>query len=96
MANQQALEAIRSGYRLPAPHLLQQDSPTYKLMLSCWDIEPDKRPSFALIYQTLYIQRNGNMPAVESELVKPTSPQTSCYATTSQYYVTKSQAAPTP
>lgn len=40
-----------SGYRLPAPEKVPDT--VYQLMLRCWEYNPDKRPTFQEIHQTL-------------------------------------------
>lgn len=37
-----------SGYRMPAPEGTPEE--IYRLMLRCWDYEPEKRPHFEQIY----------------------------------------------
>lgn len=37
-----------SGYRMPAPDGTPEE--IYRLMLRCWDYEPDKRPHFEQIH----------------------------------------------
>jgi hypothetical protein len=44
MSNAQVSEAVPSGERLPQPDECATE--LYKLMLSCWHIEPSKRPGF--------------------------------------------------
>lgn len=39
---------IASGYRMPAPDGTPEE--IYRLMLRCWDYEPEKRPHFDQIY----------------------------------------------
>ncbi|XP_075714236.1 tyrosine-protein kinase Fes/Fps [Rhinoderma darwinii] len=51
MTNQQTREAIDKGIRLPAPEMCPDD--IYKLMLRCWENDPNKRPSFATVHQEL-------------------------------------------
>ncbi|XP_015113132.1 tyrosine-protein kinase Fer isoform X2 [Diachasma alloeum] len=51
MSNSQAREKIDAGYRLPAPDNTPDE--VYKLMLRCWDYEPDKRPHFEQIYNII-------------------------------------------
>ncbi|XP_011305434.1 tyrosine-protein kinase Fps85D isoform X1 [Fopius arisanus] len=51
MSNSQAREKIDAGYRLPAPDNTPDE--VYKLMLRCWEYEPDKRPHFEQIYNII-------------------------------------------
>ncbi|KAL0106639.1 hypothetical protein PUN28_015294 [Cardiocondyla obscurior] len=48
MSNSQAREKIDAGYRMPAPDGTPEEM--YRLMLRCWDYEPEKRPHFEQIY----------------------------------------------
>ncbi|XP_015430679.1 PREDICTED: tyrosine-protein kinase Fps85D isoform X2 [Dufourea novaeangliae] len=48
MSNSQAREKIDSGYRMPAPENTPEE--IYRLMLRCWEYEPEKRPHFDQIY----------------------------------------------
>ncbi|KAL4655351.1 tyrosine-protein kinase SRK3-like [Arapaima gigas] len=49
--NGEIFDLIMSGYRMPAP----PDCPTYiyEIMQSCWQLDPDKRPSFAAMKDRL-------------------------------------------
>lgn len=48
MSNSQAREKIDAGYRMPAPNGTPDEM--YRLMLRCWEYEPEKRPHFDQIY----------------------------------------------
>ncbi|XP_028046995.1 tyrosine-protein kinase Fer isoform X2 [Monomorium pharaonis] len=48
MSNSQAREKIDAGYRMPAPDGTPEE--IYRLMLRCWDYDPEKRPHFDQIY----------------------------------------------
>ncbi|KAK0182862.1 hypothetical protein PV327_000951 [Microctonus hyperodae] len=48
MSNSQAREKIDAGFRLPAPDGTLEE--VYRLMLHCWEYEPEKRPHFDQIY----------------------------------------------
>ncbi|XP_076226979.1 tyrosine-protein kinase Fer isoform X3 [Nomia melanderi] len=48
MSNAQAREKIDTGYRMPAPENTPDE--IYRLMLRCWEYEPEKRPHFDQIY----------------------------------------------
>jgi len=47
MSNDEVIEKVTSGYRLPAP----ANCPTevYNMMLSCWESDTEKRPTFATL-----------------------------------------------
>lgn len=51
MSNSRARELIDTGYRLPAPEKVPDT--VYQLMLRCWEYNPDKRPTFQEVHQTL-------------------------------------------
>ncbi|XP_020291800.1 tyrosine-protein kinase Fer isoform X1 [Pseudomyrmex gracilis] len=51
MSNSQAREKIDAGYRMPAPEGTPEE--IYRLMLRCWEYEPEKRPHFDQIYNAL-------------------------------------------
>ncbi|XP_034933840.1 tyrosine-protein kinase Fer isoform X2 [Chelonus insularis] len=51
MSNSQAREKIDAGYRLPAPDGTPDE--IYRLMLRCWEYEPEKRPHFDQIYTVI-------------------------------------------
>lgn len=51
MTNAQARERIEEGYRLPASE--KTPDQVYKIMLRCWEYNPDKRPHFQDIYDGL-------------------------------------------
>lgn len=42
------INPLPSGYRLPAPDGTPEE--VYRLMLRCWEYEPEKRPHFDQIY----------------------------------------------
>ena len=51
LSNIQVLSKVLSGFRLPIP--IKYPSTVAKIMKACWQREPEKRPSFLLISQTL-------------------------------------------
>ena len=51
MSNGETSQKVIEGYRLPQPSSCPED--IYQLMLSCWNGEPDKRPSFSSILESL-------------------------------------------
>ncbi|XP_046737131.1 tyrosine-protein kinase Fer isoform X4 [Diprion similis] len=48
MSNSKAREKIDAGYRMPIPEGTPDE--IYRLMLRCWEYEPEKRPHFEQIY----------------------------------------------
>ncbi|KAK7792067.1 hypothetical protein R5R35_007100 [Gryllus longicercus] len=48
MSNSKAREKIDAGYRMPAPEGCPDEM--YRLMLRCWEYEPENRPHFEQIY----------------------------------------------
>jgi len=51
MTNTRAREMLDSGYRMPAPEGTPDEM--YKLMLRCWQYEPEDRPHFPEIHSTI-------------------------------------------
>ncbi|XP_015182781.1 PREDICTED: tyrosine-protein kinase Fps85D isoform X2 [Polistes dominula] len=51
MSNSQAREKIDAGYRMPSPENAPDE--IYRLMLRCWEYEPEKRPHFDQIYTVI-------------------------------------------
>ena len=51
MTNQQVLEAVPQGYRMPIPKGCPE--PLYQIMLKCWKLNDDERPTFRNIYHNL-------------------------------------------
>ncbi|XP_053128393.1 tyrosine-protein kinase Fes/Fps isoform X2 [Hemicordylus capensis] len=51
MNNQQTREAVERGMRLNAPE--QCPEGVYRLMLRCWEYEPQERPNFSTLHQEL-------------------------------------------
>lgn len=43
-ANQELYNKLRDGYRMDKPQYANQD--IYDIMLNCWNVKPDSRPSF--------------------------------------------------
>ncbi|KAK9688402.1 Protein tyrosine and serine/threonine kinase, partial [Popillia japonica] len=48
MSNSKAREKIDAGYRMPAPENTPDEM--YRLMLRCWEYQPENRPNFEQIY----------------------------------------------
>ncbi|XP_049625083.1 tyrosine-protein kinase Fer [Suncus etruscus] len=53
MTNQQAREQVERGYRMSAPLNCPED--ISKIMLRCWDYNPDKRPKFSDLQKELTV-----------------------------------------
>lgn len=54
LSNSEVINAVCDhGVRLPKPQRVEIPDELYKLMLRCWDSEPEKRPSFNDIYSEL-------------------------------------------
>ncbi|XP_039223586.1 ephrin type-A receptor 8 isoform X1 [Crotalus tigris] len=51
MTNQDVIQSVEEGYRLPAP--MGCPMALHQLMLSCWQKEPDDRPRFSQILSVL-------------------------------------------
>ncbi|XP_020516690.1 tyrosine-protein kinase Fes/Fps [Labrus bergylta] len=47
MSNQQTREEVEKGYRMPAPHNCPME--ISRIMSSCWQYDPKKRPSFKML-----------------------------------------------
>lgn len=52
LTDEQILEQIPHGLRLLMPEAGCPDD-LYQLMLNCWNMNPDKRPKFSHLYNTL-------------------------------------------
>lgn len=51
MSNHEAFLRVEAGYRMPCP---RECTPTaYKLLLSCWNRDPEQRPSFQALWEKL-------------------------------------------
>ena len=69
MSNGETSQKVIEGYRLPQPPSCPDD--IYKLMLSCWNAEPEKRPSFSSILVSLNeIQKMYKVDPVLTEVGK--------------------------
>jgi serine/threonine protein kinase len=44
MSNQQTVEEVEKGYRMPAPNECPPE--VHKVMLKCWEKDPTERPTF--------------------------------------------------
>ena len=50
-ANQALFYKLRDGYRMEKPQFANQD--VYDIMLNCWNVKPESRPSFTDLEQRL-------------------------------------------
>ncbi|XP_065838243.1 tyrosine-protein kinase BTK-like [Oscarella lobularis] len=50
-SNAQVLQEVLDGYRLDRPHSCPPE--VYKMLKSCWEDLPERRPSFQLVHQNL-------------------------------------------
>lgn len=48
MTNQEVLQQVSRGYRMPKPQECSQ--PMYDLMLKCWDKREAERPTFEFLW----------------------------------------------
>uniref|UniRef100_A0A2H8TTT4 Tyrosine-protein kinase Fps85D n=2 Tax=Melanaphis sacchari TaxID=742174 RepID=A0A2H8TTT4_9HEMI len=51
LSNSKAREKIDTGYRMPAPEGTPEE--IYRLMLQCWQYQPENRPHFDRIYEIM-------------------------------------------
>lgn len=51
MTNAQVIQIVATGYRMPAPEGCSDE--LYAMMLSCWEAEANKRPSFAQLAEKI-------------------------------------------
>ena len=49
--NATVVEKVNEGYRLPKPAICPED--LYEVMKSCWDADPDARPTFAELHSKI-------------------------------------------
>ncbi|CAH2303265.1 tyrosine- kinase Srms [Pelobates cultripes] len=56
MTNPEVYNQVEQGYRLPKTSNCSTEM--YKLMLECWDKDPNKRPSFQDIVETLAVMKD--------------------------------------
>ncbi|CAH1400284.1 tyrosine-protein kinase Src64B [Halyomorpha halys] len=49
MHGREVIEQVERGYRMPKPTTHPLPDPIYRLMLQCWEAEPEKRPTFEFI-----------------------------------------------
>ncbi|RWS30392.1 tyrosine-protein kinase Src64B-like protein [Leptotrombidium deliense] len=51
MHNREVIEQVERGYRMPRPSNCECPESVYNIMLQCWDVEAEKRPTFAFLYE---------------------------------------------
>jgi len=49
MHGREVIEQVERGYRMPKPASHHLPDPLYRLMLQCWEADPDKRPTFEFL-----------------------------------------------
>lgn len=49
MNNREVMDQVSKGYRMPMPGSGQVSDPVYGTMLRCWDVDPDRRPTFEFL-----------------------------------------------
>jgi len=49
MHGREVIEQVEKGYRMPKPVSHHIPDSIYKLMLQCWDANPDSRPTFEFL-----------------------------------------------
>ncbi|XP_068081120.1 tyrosine-protein kinase Src64B [Anabrus simplex] len=49
MHGREVIEQVEKGYRMPKPLTHSIPDSIYKLMLTCWDAEPERRPTFEFL-----------------------------------------------
>lgn len=62
MSNQETLQRVARGYRLPRPVACPPEA--YALMLACWRASPEERPAFVVLRETLGTIRGRLPPAL--------------------------------
>lgn len=53
MHNREVIENVEKGYRMPKPVNNHLPDALYRLMLSCWEADPDNRPTFEFLHHFL-------------------------------------------
>lgn len=51
MPGHQVIQLLDNGYRLPQPE--KCPAPLYEMMLQCWNVEADARPTFEALSEKL-------------------------------------------
>ncbi len=84
MSNEQVVQHVNSGNRLSCP--VNCPSELYSVMLSCWNADPNSRPTFTQLYETLhkfYIRPPANN--YKKEISPSTNPNTARNTPTNLY-----------
>lgn len=53
MDHEEIKRKIREGYRMPKPNGEICSDELYEIMLNCWKLKPEERPSFKYLYEWL-------------------------------------------
>ena len=56
MQNQEVLDEVKKGYQMPKPQNCPEE--IYQIMKKCWNLNPEERPSFEELFETLDLQTN--------------------------------------
>src|SRR5690348_12688764 len=82
-SNQEAVEKVIEGYRLPKPDVVPDD--IYQiLMMNCWDKDPNKRPTFSQLLKDVVALMHTYDPSLQAVDTKRVDAET----TTSTEYMT--------
>lgn len=49
MNNREVMDQVSKGYRMPQPANGYVSDPVYHIMIRCWDVDPDRRPTFEFL-----------------------------------------------
>jgi len=49
MNNREVMDQVSKGYRMPQPNARHVSDAIYGVMLRCWDVDPDRRPTFEFL-----------------------------------------------
>jgi tyrosine-protein kinase Src len=49
MPGREVIDQVEKGYRMPKPVSHNIPDSIYKLMLQCWDVNPESRPTFEFL-----------------------------------------------
>ncbi|XP_070547884.1 tyrosine-protein kinase receptor Tie-1-like [Ptychodera flava] len=63
MSEQEVTSSLQAGYRMPKPSYCEQE--LYSIILSCWDEDMEKRPTFAKLSAILQKLTNDEKAYIE-------------------------------